>query len=297
MELISLNNHIIRKALRLSLNEMAVLCDIAYLVSNPRYGGWCVKSKDKMAEWLDLNRDTIFKALKTLELKGYIQRSKDGWCRPTQFIFDIMTAQDDIAILVKNNDTELISAKMNEIRGQSEKPTVKQDIVGKSDPAPSENPTQVLPIVSSKEVYTSEPQTPPHPQMENNPQNAEIPVTPISGGALIEEGRNFAAWYDKNLCPKSIKNTKADLEKFAKEYEKLRRIDGKTKNEIAAAVQWARTEEFWSKNFLSPMKLRQKDKQGVMYIDVFLEKVKETEPKVIKHKTSGKYNPVTGEYE
>jgi len=55
-------------------------------------------------------------------------------------------------------------------------------------------------------------------------------------------------------------------------FDKLIRIDNYSANEIKAAITWARNDDFWTSNFLSPLKLRNKDKNGVKYIDIFLAK-------------------------
>lgn len=123
-----------------------------------------------------------------------------------------------------------------------------------------------------------------------------IAVPQVADREMLAEGRKFAEWFNVNFKPTHITASNAQIDKWAQEYEKMRRIDRKTKEEIIAAVKWAREDEFWSKNFLTPMKLRSKDKQGVMYIDLFLEKLKETKsksPEKMVHK-KGVYNPVTG---
>lgn len=119
MEIISLNNHIVRKALCLSLNEMAVLCDIKQMSQNPKYGYQCIKSKDKMAEWLDLSRATVFNAISALEAKGFVERTQIG-IRPSQFIYDLDSCQEEIGLYVKNNEIELITKKVAQLLdGQS----------------------------------------------------------------------------------------------------------------------------------------------------------------------------------
>jgi uncharacterized phage protein (TIGR02220 family) len=105
MEIISLNNHVVRKALGLSLNEMAVLCDIKNMSSNPRTNFMCIKSKAKIAEWLDLSRRVVFTILDTLEGLGYIHRSESGM-RPSNFIYDLDSMQDEIVICIKSNDRD-----------------------------------------------------------------------------------------------------------------------------------------------------------------------------------------------
>ena len=66
-------------------------------------------------------------------------------------------------------------------------------------------------------------------------------------------------------------------------FDKLTRIDGYQPEEIQKAIEWARADDFWSSNFLSPVKLRNKDKNGVKYIDVFL-------AKLVKNGTNRRYN-------
>jgi hypothetical protein len=56
-------------------------------------------------------------------------------------------------------------------------------------------------------------------------------------------------------------------------FDKLLRIDKYSPDEIKQAIAWARNDNFWSSNFISPMKLRNKDKNGVKFIDVFLTKI------------------------
>lgn len=113
MEIISLSNHIVRKALQLSLNEMAVLCDIKQMSRNPEYGYTCIKSKDKIAEWLDLSRTTVFNAINALEAKGYIERKKLGLSL-SQFIIKLDMAQEEIGLILKSDGVELRSKKLVE---------------------------------------------------------------------------------------------------------------------------------------------------------------------------------------
>ena len=53
-------------------------------------------------------------------------------------------------------------------------------------------------------------------------------------------------------------------------FEKLIRLDKKDPNNIKAAIKNGREDDFWGRNFLSPVKLRKKNDDGVFYIDVFL---------------------------
>jgi DNA-binding PadR family transcriptional regulator len=119
MQIVSLSNHIVRKALCLSLNEMAVLCDIKQMSQNPEYGYTCIKSKEKIADWLDLSRATVFNAIKTLETRGYIERTDIG-IKPTKFIYDLDLSQEEIGIYIQRGDLTFITKKVESLLdGQS----------------------------------------------------------------------------------------------------------------------------------------------------------------------------------
>ncbi len=87
-----------------------------------------------------------------------------------------------------------------------------------------------------------------------------------------EEAYEFADWF-RTITSGSVK---FDRDAWAREWDKLRRIDGrKDKKDICQAIEWARGDPFWSTNFHSPLKLRKRNDDGVMYIDVFIEKMKQ----------------------
>lgn len=69
-------------------------------------------------------------------------------------------------------------------------------------------------------------------------------------------------------------------EKFIDEYnyyECIRLLienDKRDKNELISVIKYARNNEFWSKNFMSIVKLRKKNKEDIMYYDVFFAQMK-----------------------
>lgn len=63
--------------------------------------------------------------------------------------------------------------------------------------------------------------------------------------------------------------TKVMFDKLLKKY---------SKDEILKATFWARNDDFWKSNFCSPLKLEKKNKEDVLYIDVFLEKAGNYQP-------------------
>lgn len=112
MDLIYNGNHILRKSFNLSLNEWAVLCDIKDMSQNQKYNYWCIKSKSRIADWLDLSERTVFNAIETLFLKNLIQKNELGYLKISQMLMDMCSTQDGIGIYIKGDDFELISARV-----------------------------------------------------------------------------------------------------------------------------------------------------------------------------------------
>ena len=57
--------------------------------------------------------------------------------------------------------------------------------------------------------------------------------------------------------------------KVESDLEKIIRLDGYTEDDIEHICQLIRKDNFWKTNFLSPLKLRRTNKDGVKYIDYF----------------------------
>jgi len=86
-----------------------------------------------------------------------------------------------------------------------------------------------------------------------------------------EEAERFADWFAKSLKPATLKGSKSERDQWALVWYHLRSTDKRDNaTEMAQAIAWARGDPFWSKNFISPTKLRIRDKQGQMYIDRFI---------------------------
>ena len=98
---------------------------------------------------------------------------------------------------------------------------------------------------------------------------------------VSSEGMTFAHWFRDTLPEKT--NMPDRWEKsFAQTYDDLVRLDGRNPDEIRRVCQWARTDSFWASNFQSPAKLRKRNKDGIQYYDVFLEKAYQTKRTVQK---------------
>lgn len=82
-----------------------------------------------------------------------------------------------------------------------------------------------------------------------------------------------------NIWSKDYFDIKFINSKSLETYDKLLRIDKYTIEQIKNVIKFARNDSFWGANFLTPNKLREKNKEGVKYIDVFLAKIKPVQQK------------------
>lgn len=112
---------------------------------------------------------------------------------------------------------------------------------------------------------------------EKSSENTDAPLFD-SKRELLEEAKRFAAWF-KKLIPEEQKTTPVGIASWEKCYVQLREIDKRSKAEIAKICEYGRNDDFWCKNFLSPLKLRRKDKSGVQYYDVLKSSMDTTKPK------------------
>lgn len=123
---------------------------------------------------------------------------------------------------------------------------------------------------------------------DNNIENNISEILHIS-----DDGKNFASYF-RSLLPNTQKVTSSDMKKWAKIYDSLINLDKRTKDEIYKVTKWARSDNFWSSNFLSATKLRNRNKEGVYFYDVFLEKIKQEYYKPVKADFYGKYGKQNG---
>ena len=98
---------------------------------------------------------------------------------------------------------------------------------------------------------------------------------------VIDCVKNCLEHFDGHLHPKTPKQKN----QWCEAVEKLNRIDGIPYEQIEAITEWARKDEFWASNFLALPKLRKKNKDGLLWILVFNEKLKR----------NGKQQPVNKE--
>lgn len=81
--------------------------------------------------------------------------------------------------------------------------------------------------------------------------------------------KGIEIFFDEDCRPK----TEKQIQDWYDTLDKLIRIDGYTPEHIHNVIKRARMDDFWRQNFLSVLKLRKKNKEGIPYFTVFEKKL------------------------
>jgi hypothetical protein len=146
--------------------------------------------------------------------------------------------------------------------------------------------------ITERERNASETQLKPNNKdnKENKEKNSSSSKLEISKDAI-----KFSNWF-KSLLPDTVNISESVLKNWSITYDDMIRIDKRTKDEIKAVCIWARNDEFWKDNFLTAIKLRKK-KDGIMYYDVFLQKMNNGQSNEPKYKSGAEAMKEREEYE
>lgn len=111
-----------------------------------------------------------------------------------------------------------------------------------------------------------------HPATNKQPLTKKEKTKRHSSSSASAEGLEFADWF-LTITDSKLKLIPTWREQWGGIYDEMIRLDGRTATEIRAVCEWARKDDFWKNNFMTPMKLRARDKSGVKYFDVFKTKL------------------------
>ena len=115
---------------------------------------------------------------------------------------------------------------------------------------------------------------------------AAFAAKPAAPSAPSERGAAFAKWFAAQVP--GLSTSTAMLGKWAKCYDALIALDGKTEKEIAAVCVFARSHEFYRKVVLSPLKLRQTDSAGVRWFERLAHAMQLAKPSTPVQKIQGR---------
>jgi len=254
---------------------------ICFMHEGTRYGVLKVGSKvilpSNLASMVGATLQDVEGWLEELESVHVFDRDENGAIMSRRMIRDENTRELRAAGGKLGGNPVLKQGKVNL------QPNLKDNL--KSETKVKQNPTPSSSSTSS--FSSSSPSTISSTQEKNSPATADESdffsqpeITPKKE-SVSPEGLTFAHWFRDTLPEKT--NMPDRWEKsFAQVYDDLVRLDGRDGAEIRRVCQWARNDSFWSSNFQSPAKLRKRNKDGIQYYDVFLEKAHQVKRAVQK---------------
>lgn len=250
----------------LTASEFRVLAHICRRSGDHSNGRKCDAGISSISGFCRLNEDTVRKSIRTLIAKGWVTESR----RPGQTA--ILTPQIPAKTItgVEDFDEPCPPPQIGGVNNQKPLPSNRGGKQLETPPLKSGgseiDPSPDLGGHPSPALGGHPPQTKGDEGIPQGiPEGNHIPTTPKN--SPTPEGKKFAEWFRETL-PKNIRLTDNWLNQFANAYDDMIRLDKRTKREIFEVSQWARNDEFWSVNFMSPAKLR-KRKDGVLYFDLF----------------------------
>lgn len=134
-----------------------------------------------------------------------------------------------------------------------------------------QNSTEQNSTEQKKKEKTESEDSDPSSVLIDNSFNSEEKNNTVTDPVIIEPGEAEKLFnqvienFTEDLRPKTLKQ-KAD---WIDTIDKLVRIDKFTSEQITEVIKFAREDSFWQTNFLSILKLRKKNKEGIIYFNVF----------------------------
>ena len=106
--------------------------------------------------------------------------------------------------------------------------------------------------------------------VKNNKRRIINNSSPVKSENFTDNARDLSNYFSKTLPNKNlIPKTQAQKAKWLKCFDDCHRLDGYSYDQIRQIVEYFRNDEWWRSKFLSPLKLRKTNRDGVKYIDLF----------------------------
>ena len=202
-----------------------------------------------------------------IEIKNGVAGDRFNYENKTEYtILSVSKNDTDIDTPVSENytDTDTPVSKIDTDNAiPVSAPVSKIDTINKLNET-KENNYNISPELSTSDAHSI--------KIDDKPQ---IKVKPIIREIAVELNNWAKPYFDE----KYVNDKSLDT------FDKLTRIDKYSPDDIKKAIVWARKDSFWTAQFLSPVKLRTENKEGVKFIDVFLAQVLKSQAQFFKGNT------------
>ena len=224
---------------------------LTYLLSRPK--DWITYKKQLYGIFSE-GRISIDKAFKELEAKGYIigirSIGKDGKITGYEWIVYDTPVIPDHVLESEQSDDQMFENRLTENRLMENQQSEIEQLLNKE--------------IQSKEIINKE--------MLNDSS------TKNKFSQDVTKTFDYVVKFFEDTKPK----TEVQKNKWLDCIDKLNRIDGLSFREICEIVKLTKADSFWSSNFLSVLKLRNTNKEGVHFWSVFKSKIKSNTQQELK---------------
>ncbi|RYD80491.1 MAG: helix-turn-helix domain-containing protein [Verrucomicrobiaceae bacterium] len=234
---------------KLSQAEFRIYCHLRRRADNTTGIAW--PSYESMQETCGVGRATVHRTLASLQSKGLIEKAGKpfgGSCR-YRVIFNSSISSTIDGPPIVSPEARLDANSLT---------------TAPIEAAPIVSPQNCIRVSGEASIVSPE-------AREGNP--SKVIQLRVSNKEFSLEGLAFADWF-KSTLPEQTSLGANWQNNFAKIHDDAIRLDGRTSEEIRAVSEWARKDSFWQTNFMSPAKLRSRNKDGILYFDVLAEKMK-----------------------
>lgn len=122
-------------------------------------------------------------------------------------------------------------------------------------------------------------------EKQTKAKKADNDTVTVTDNVTEELYKSILVFFDEDCRPRN----QDQKNKWIDVLDKLNRIDGHSPEEIKNIIKRTRMDPFWKSNFLSVLKLRDKNKDGISYFTVFSKKIQPEKQEFVPDY----YKPVT----
>ena len=213
------------------------------------------------AQILNMSPNTFRKVLSDLEALGMIKIVKKAKNQMLASQISMRLAYQNLLQLRKSDYTAFVKAQQDQLRGTCAidihlyTNTLKQIDIIKKEKLELEKRVQDL-LKKNEELAGQKKEKKPIPSFSDEIKNFT---------------KDLLRYFDDEVVSKY---TDTQLVSFCDTIDKLMRLDNETKESIEYVVRWARSDNFWKKNFNSLNKLRSKNPDKITYMLYFKQNIK-----------------------
>ena len=215
-------------------------------------------SQKALADLCGLSERTQREILRDLQRAGVITASDPENGGQGQKTYTLLSFNAEAG----SERTEATSERSEMSVNMPSLPTLEVTLEERKNNKDDQSPSQAQSSASQPVAGSAEKPSPSSSASRPSVTGEKIPLL------ISHAGLDFAEWFRSTL-PERVSLAKGWREQWGRAFDALVRIDKRDPEEIWRVAKWGRADSFWASRFLSPLKLRKRNQEGVAYFDAF----------------------------